>query len=132
MSITDLKRHSQRKTPTISRLIGPASELAVDVKAAAQPDAHPHAARSPGLADGVHPDAGAKTDRSIGQPGFHAGREMTLVTHGRRRRRQVRINGADDLGAVWRTGPDRGTRPHLTRQLNPACRRPRTPAFSGS
>src|ERR1700730_7638126 len=106
MSITDLKRHSERKTPTISRRIGPARELAVDVKAAAQPQAHPHAARSPGFAEGVHPDAGAEADRSIGQPRLHPGREMTLVTGGGRRWGQVRVNRPGDVGAGWRPGFD--------------------------
>ena len=94
MSITELKRQSEGNTPTISRLVRSPSELRVKEGPAPQTDADTHAPRSPGLADGVHPDSGPKTHGSVCQPGLHAGREMTLVTHDRWRRCQVRINGA--------------------------------------
>src|SRR5947207_14129415 len=119
MSITDLKRHSESKTPTISRLVSSPSQLAVKERSPPQPDTDAHATRPSRFADGVHPNPGTKTDGPIGQPGFHAGRKMTLVAHGRWRPRQVRINGARNLGAAWQTGSDGGPGPHLTRQFEP-------------
>src|SRR5688572_21066064 len=119
MSIVDLKRHPDGETPAISRSIVSSGDLGVRENSRTERQAPPNTAGPPGVPDGVHTCTTPEPDRLVSQPRLEPGSQVTRISEGGRRCREVGIDSRCQLRRARRPRLERKAGPHLPRQLEP-------------